>query len=210
MRLRVLLAELQHVSSIGPLQRQLEHQLLGVLGVILAGLGSVIVSLLQRDGDVLAGPGIAVILTTLAWILALFSAVAVTLTLRIMRASRYISRVLYPRMEKLTGEPLLGWESTPSALLIGLDGPGRGGEVTRSRRARLVFITSAPILAGLGIGGLLSGSVAAWLWMTTSSLGPGGRISGSLAAATAGILSVIVGAWGYRLAATTDRTRESH
>jgi hypothetical protein len=207
LRLRVLLAEFEHVSSIGPLQRQLEHQLLGVLGVILAGLGSVTVALIPRDGDVLAGSGLAVILTTLAWILALFSAVAVTITLRIMRASRYLSRVLYPRLAQFSGERLLGWETTPSALLIGLDGPDTGERRTRSARARLVLITSAPILAGLGIGGLLSGSAATWLWVISGGLSLLGRVIGAFVAASAGLVSVSLGIWGYRLATTVDRTR---
>lgn len=152
LRLQVLLTEYQYVSGLIPLYREVEAKALSTTGIVLAAIASLVAALSQIKDPDLNAQGAIVSLSS--WLLVLFAAVEVTAQLRIIRASRYLRDVLYPRVSELVGEDALGFESTSGLSMIAKD-KTRIHEKSISNVLRANLLTSAPISLGIGVTGLV-------------------------------------------------------
>lgn len=148
MRLEAVLNEYNFVTGLIPMYRDVEARSLSTVGLVLAGLGSVVAALMTvKSSDHLIE---AAIIALAAWVFALFSSVQLTAQLRILRASEYLKQYLYPELEKLVGEKPMQFEQIPSARLIGVN-PERP---TLVQRIKLRLVTSVANSVGLGVLGL--------------------------------------------------------
>lgn len=208
--LEVVLTEFRHVSSIGPMYRQLEQRVLAALGVVIAGLGSVAVAVVQPGVTPARLAAIAALATIAAWIVVLFLTLEVTFTLRILRANFYLRDVVYPSLDRLAPGHGLRWETTPALDLIGRteESAGRtvGGRIGEfDNIARRVFITSTPAIVALAFVTLSAATLGVVLWIA-SGVATGVTVAGVAIAASAGAVAVTLARWGYRVNQRVDRS----
>ena len=200
LKVQALLAEYQYVSGLIPYYRSVETGVLSTMAVILAALAGLIGTLNTiKDAPDMQVQGIIVANTS--WLVLLFTAIEVTASLRIMRASTYLKEELYPRLHKVVGSEIMGFENKPSLELIrNRKAQGRHSLVSDWLRAKLV--TSAPILLGMGllavtlplVGLAMSGFSLSFVNCIAFSLGGLG-----------GVLGLLVGLMGYRLTPAVER-----
>lgn len=147
LRLDVLLNEYNYVSGLIPMYRDVEARALSTVGLVLAGLASVVAALMATETD--NGEVEGAIVSVAAWIFALFGSVQLTAQLRILRASEYLKRHLYPELEKLVGKKPMQFEIIPSSELLGIPDQGR----SFTQRIKLRLVTSVANSVGLGVLG---------------------------------------------------------
>lgn len=208
--LEVALTEFRHVSSIGPMYRQLEQRLLAALGVVTAGLGSVAVAVVQPGITPTRLAAVAALATIAAWIVVLFLSLEITFTLRIMRANRYLRDVVYPTLDRLAPGHGLRWETAPALELIGRRGATGGGALARrvaalDDGARRVFITSTPAIVGLAVAASSAAVLAVVLWLAAGVVRAVGVAGVTLALAAAGV-ALILARWGHLANRHVDRS----
>lgn len=203
--LTALLAEYNFVSSLIPFYRGVEVRALSALGLSAGAIGTVFVALAEQQGAnvaVLSG-----ILSVTTWLFVLFVTIEVTASLRIKRASTYISTFLYPQIRALTSQANLAWESTPSLALIGLT------EVRRLKdprnQLRRTLVTSGPLSLGIGVAGGLVGCISLIVLLSSdrSALDPIFVWLYAVVATFGGSLSLFLGVYGFRLTREVERER---
>ena len=94
--LDALLAEYNFVASLIPFYRDIEMRALSALGLSVGAITTVFVALAEQQGAQIAV--LSGILSFTTWLFVLFVTIEVTASLRIKRASSYISRYLYPKI----------------------------------------------------------------------------------------------------------------
>lgn len=147
MRLDAILNEYNFVSGLIPMYREVEARALSTVGLVLAGLASVVAALMASEAHDRHVEG--AIVSIAAWIFALFGSVQLTAQLRILRASRYLQRYVYPELEKLAGPDVMQFERIKSDQLLDIPSEGR----TMLQRLQRRLVTSAANSAGLGLLG---------------------------------------------------------
>jgi hypothetical protein len=196
LKLQALLAEYQFVSGLIPYYRSVETTVLSTMAVILAALAGFI-GTLNSTGDGKAPVELEGNIISLApWLMLLFIAIEVTALLRILRASMYIKKKLYKKLNVLLGEKVMQFEKVPSLKLIG-NKNASGLHKKMSDFQRKSLIGSNTILWGMG-------SIAVALAIL------GNVVSGTLNYFHAGgyaaaLTSVIVMTTGLRLAKSVER-----
>jgi hypothetical protein len=196
LKLQVLLAEYQYVSGLIPYYRSVETTVLSTMAVILAALAGFIGSLnststgkapIELEGNIIA---------LVPWLMLLFIAIEVTALLRILRASVYIKKKLYKKLNALLGEKTMRFEKIPSLKLIG-NRNAEGLHKTISDFQRKNLIGSNTILWGMGLTSL----ALAALGNVVSNQFTLFHLAGYFAA----LISLIVMTTGLRLAKSVER-----
>ncbi len=205
LKLAAILAEYNYVSGLIPYYRSVESGVLSMMSVLMAALIGFIATVNAQQGAKLDFASQGAVVALSSWLVMLLAAIEVTALLRIMRASAYLSEHLYPRLVALTGEASLGFETVKSLDLIGdkdLVGTKAG---LRSDWFRGRFVTSAPIILGMGVLALALPVVGIGIsvfgpfemrelfWMIPGLLG--------------GLAGLSVGIAGFRLSGRVERTK---
>jgi hypothetical protein len=202
LQLQAILAEYSYVSGLIPYYRSVEAGVLSMVSVLMAALIG-FVATVNAQTKALDYSAQGAVLALSAWLVVLLVAIEVTALLRISRASNYLKDHVYPRLEVVTGDVTTGFESAKSLELIGnkkLIGTKAG---LRSDWFRGRFVTSAPIVLGLGILSIILPvlgigisffgelSPITPIWMTIGLIG--------------GIAGLLVGIAGFRLSGGVER-----
>lgn len=150
LRLQAVLAEYQFVSGLIPYYRSVETNVLSIMAVVLAALAGFVGTVNSQQGAVLDYSVQGAVIALSSWLMVLFTAIEVTALLRIKRASVYLKKHLYPRLNEIIGAKSMGFEEVRSLDLIkNEDASGAHARVSDWARGR--FVTSAPIVIGMGI-----------------------------------------------------------
>ena len=207
LKLDAILAEYNYVSGLIPYYRSVESGVLSMMSVLMAALIGFIATVNAQQGAKLDFASQGAVVALSSWLVMLLAAIEVTALLRIMRASAYLREHLYPRLVALTGEASMGFETVDSLDLLTdkeLAGTKAG---LRSDWFRGRFVTSAPIVLGMGvlaftlpvvgIGISVFGpfNAAELLWMIPSLVG--------------GLAGLAVGIAGFRLSGRVERSQTS-
>lgn len=201
--LDALLAEYNFVSSLIPFYRDIEMRALSALGLSVGAITTVFVALAEQQGAQIAV--LSGILSFTTWLFVLFVTIEVTASLRIKRASSYISRYLYPKIVEVAPLANLAWETTRSLDLIGVE---RKGSYNGARNyLRRTLVTSGPLSLGIGVAGSVVGAVAIVVLLVSdrSSINPLFVWLYAAVAAVGGGLALCLGIYGFRLTREVER-----
>lgn len=199
MRLQAVLHEFNFVSGLIPMYREVEARALSTVGLVLAGVGTVVAALMQVDNPDPQVQGGLISFT--AWIFALFSAVHLTAQLRILRASEYIKRNIYPELDLLLGKRVIAFETTLSEELIGASRQERGFKARIKRR----LVTSVATAVALGLTGLVLPFVGAFA-IAHISVVEAMMSWWFLLGLAGGICSAVIGWVGVSLSSAVERS----
>lgn len=201
LQLDAVLSEYNYVSGLIPKYRDVEARALSTVGLVLAGLASVVAALMASEAHDRHVEGGIVAIS--AWIFALFGSVQLTAQLRILRASRYLQRYVYPQLEELTGTSVMQFERIKSDELLDIPEEGR----TLIQRVKRRLITSVANSIGLGVLGFTMPflgvfaiskvepqDIASLWWFWVGLIG--------------GIISLILGIIGVELSLDVERSKK--
>lgn len=205
LRLQAVLAEYEFVSGLIPFYRSVETGVLSIMSVVLAALAGFIGTVNSQGGTAIDLHVQAAVVALSSWLMVLFTAIEVTALLRIKRASAYLSEHLYPRLDNLVGKGSMSFEVVKSLDLI-RNKNAKGLHKKISNWARSRFVTSAPIVLGMGILSAVLPLVALILLRSLEAsdlywLVPG--FAGGLAGLATGLV-------GYRLTPGLERQSKGH
>jgi hypothetical protein len=150
LRLQAVIAEYQYVSGLIPYYRSVETNVLSIMAVVLAALAGFVGTVNAQQGAVLDYSVQGAVISLSSWLMVLFTAIEVTALLRIKRASVYLKKYLYTRLDEIVGAKSMGFEEVRSLDLIKNE-YATGAHARVSDWARGRFVTSAPIVIGMGI-----------------------------------------------------------